>query len=382
MLTAERAPIQHEQLPERYGSAAFNVRSYEKNRFTEADIRDDIRSYLGEYRFELQQYQYELLYSARDGEGYKLRDPNIGEAMTTKATRAILDRQQAGKSINREKAELVGLERLEHQLQTATTGDLVLWASPPGPKEEGYGEYGFVFIGTVDRSTASETTLHMTALRVEKPTLSQFNRFVEQLIEQRQEKQTAESFLVDPRIVRGLQKRDAEMAAETQFGMKIDLQGQRIFDDAMQRLTPLIDQFIQMARYGSKEEKLQAFHAIENVALALKDRLKKRQPTDVYDALLDKTVVLQLQEVMHTYNYEPPIAPGSCRSTETSINSNNILTKHYASLRKLIYGENDVAEGFDCPDCNYHTKQAVGNKCPGCGLTKEAYAKKVNGKVC
>ena len=43
--------------------------------------------------------------------------------------------------------------------------------------------------------------------------------------------------------------------------------------------------------------------------------------------------------------------------------------------------EDEEFDGFECPRCPYKTTKPVGESCPGCGLTKEEYAKNGN-KVC
>ena len=139
-----KQPIRPREL---VSSAGFSV-EYE-NKVFDQELREDIVSYLGEYRFKLQKYNYQLVFSQSNNEKWRLRDTHRFEAMGAKARRSIEERKLRKESVHREKAEAAGIEYLETQLITAKEGDSVVWASPPGDEKEGYGQYGFFYIGKV-----------------------------------------------------------------------------------------------------------------------------------------------------------------------------------------------------------------------------------------
>lgn len=54
---------------------------------------------------------------------------------------------------------------------------------------------------------------------------------------------------------------------------------------------------------------------------------------------------------------------------------------HISNPLENVIEEDEEFDGFECPRCPYKTTKPVGESCPGCGLTKEEYAKNGN-KVC
>ncbi len=90
--------------------SAFKHEFYEKA--TDGQIRDDIVSYLAEYRFEVPEYRYS--FGIVEGQ---LVDPNSLEPMTVKAKKAIDIRKKHNLGTSREEAELEGLSILEVQIK-------------------------------------------------------------------------------------------------------------------------------------------------------------------------------------------------------------------------------------------------------------------------
>ncbi len=81
---------------------------------------------------------------------------------------------------------------------------------------------------------------------------------------------------------------------------------------------------------------------------------------------------LRVMDIVREYGHEPPKVAGSCGSTsgKDGFSTSNIFGK--ASGLNSVLSEQ---EWFNCPKCEYKADGPVGNQCPGCGLTKEAYAK-------
>lgn len=356
-------------------SNAFNV-EYLKNSFHQ-ELKDDIVSYLGEYRFQLQKYDYELNYSnGRDGV-LGLRDTNRKELMRVKGQRAIAEKSKRGEPTHREEAEDKGFAFLDKVLTNAQTGDMLLWGSPPGPKEEGYGEYGFIYTGEVVALSDTEKRLKMTAIRVEQPDIAQYNQAFSLLTGNAYANTSADQYLVAPAFIRGgVDKRFVDKALGTIFHKVENPNQQAVFTNVMRKLLPSIEEFIAFTSSASKEEKLKAFYALENYALELKNRYEITDKEEKAIFINDFRHI-PLFELQRLYGYEPLVVAGSCGST-ASLKSNDIFNQ-FNALAKTLFGDNK--EWFTCPECSYKADGPVGNTCPGCGLTKEAYAED-GGEIC
>lgn len=360
---------------ESVGSNAFNI-EYLKNSFNQ-ELKDDIVSYMGEYRFQLQKYDYELIYSKGEDGSLGLRDTNRKELMRIKGQRAIEAKSNRGEPTHREEAEDKGFALLDKVLANAQTGDTLLWGSPPGPKEEGYGEYGFIYAGEVIELSDTEKRIKMTAIRVEQPDIAQYNQAFSLLTGKTYANTSADQYLAEPALIEGgVDKRFVDQALGTIFHRVEDNNQQAVFANVMRKLTPSIEEFIAFTSYASREEKLQAFYALENYALELKNRYETTDKEEKVVFVNDFRHI-PLFELQRLYGYEPTVVAGSCGST-ASLKSNDI-SNQFSALKKALFGDNE--EWFNCPKCSYKADGPIGNTCPGCGLTKEIYAEE-GGEVC
>ncbi len=352
-------------------SQAFNVENLQN--VHDMELRDDVISYLGEYRLQLQKYSYRLTFSDK-GKGFHLRDTYRGEPMSTKAVRAIEGKRHFGEPTRREEAELLGIISLEDQLRFAQTGDTIFWASPPGAKEEGYGDYGFIYMGNVLKN-GQGPHLSMTAIRIEQPTIAEFNQVLTTLTGVATDFQNPEDFLQSPRLVHqsiSMPLLEDVLAKNSSF---IINNSPNIFSKVMHKLSPMVEGFISLVKRGTIPDKLQAFHALENYALELKIRYEQQFGENV--SYLDDWRAYQLYDIMRIYGYEPPRVAGSCGPSGKT-RSNGFVSR-YEALMKAIFGEQ---EWFNCPECNYQADGPVGNTCPGCGITKEDYVKESGKEIC
>jgi len=131
-------------------------------------------------------------------------------------------------------------------------------------------------------------------------------------------------------------------------------------------MDPAIDDFVAMVKIGTKKEKLQAFNALENYALQLKEEYRNRGEAGVQ-------VAVKLVDIIPGYGHKSPTVGGSCGSS-----SNNPLTA-FEALRKELGLDED--EWFNCPKCGYEATGPIGDQCPGCGLTKDEHAE-AGGETC
>lgn len=352
-------------MKERLGSQAFNL-EYESQALN-SELRDDIVSYLGEYRFALDKFRYRLNFSGDSKATMCLRDTRRGEPMRAKILRAIEERKRLRLPTEREEAELAGIEHLDDQLRFVHEEGAILWASPKGPKEQGYGDYGFLFLGQIKRTQELHTDVSMVAIRIENPMLEEFNSALSTLLVRDIAFENAEDFLQSPWVVNTrIQESEVDAVLKKVFPKKSGETQEEKFEQIVKELDPLINDFVRFTKHGSKEEKLRAFYTLENYALALRDVRSMGSYKQV-----------RLDELMPYYGYKPPAVAGSCGSTgETA--SNNIFNK-FSVLRQALFGEK---EWFTCPKCDYKADGPVGNKCPSCGLTKEEYVKESKESVC
>jgi hypothetical protein len=363
-------------------SVAFTV-EYEDGA-TDAELRDNLLSYLGEYRLQVQKFDYELDYFADSpfdlGE---VRDPNEGESMQKKAQRSIEERVRKGEPIHRETAEYQAFTFLNAQLANAKDGDMLLWASPPGPKEEGYGDYGFLFQGTVKEAGvvngSMRKKLAMTAIRVDDPTVLQYNQAMSDLTGVQWSINNVDDFLASPVVVDSIPEYAVDHILQKNFYFQLNEDEREMVPKILSQLDVAVNDCIAVFRTGTKAEKLRALYTLENYALELKAAWQ-RGDMEAFSNARDESP--RLVEIMSLYGHEPPKVAGSCGSTT----SNPLTFGHQALLKELGVGSlEDLLNNrlFTCPNpkCQYMTDKMIGSSCPGCGLTKQQFAKQ-GGEVC
>lgn len=351
-----------EKITHRADSAAFRT-EYLKSVPDQA-IRDELRSYLAEYRFQLPQYKYDLIYFDDH-----LRDTYTNETMVEKAERSITLRRSNWKNVLRESAEYRGIQYLDSVLRDATLGDRIIWASPPGSKQEGYGNYGFVFSGVIDDISNNKKHISMTAFRVEESSVASYNKAVSTIFGQPILHDTPEEFLAQPFISHTIQV-EPEIALNNMLASKkID---DKQFELAMGVIEPLMNQFIVESKSGASKDRLkQLFYTIEHLAIKLN---KSTDFTELYS--LSNSLHQNFEGIVQKHGmFKPFIVGGSCgssgeESTLDNLLNRNIMNKLTNNILATILDEN---EGFECPRCHYKTKEPVGNQCPNanCKLTKE-----------
>lgn len=294
------------------------------------EIRDDIVSYLGEYRFALPKYDYDLVLSRQEN-SWRLADPHRQEAMTTKAYRAIAEKRMRGETSHREEAELVGLTFLEQQLKAAQVGDSIIWFSPPGPTSEGYAKYGFVFEGSVVAEMADQKIIKMTANRLENPTLEQFNMAFKAIVGADFNATSADDFLRMPIVIKGGVSREfTDLVLANTFGFADDPRKKERFQLAITKVSHLIEDFVRNGRYLPIPERRKKFHAIENIMVEMRNRGDN-------EIILFETPITP--EEAERYSYEPEQVRGSCPKKSSNFLSNGVETV------------NDLIDGENCPSC-------------------------------
>lgn len=344
------------------GSKAFNIEQLPG--VTDEDFRQQIVSYLCEYRLSIPEFSYDLFYT-RDAQGaFGLSDKEGGELLRYKAQRAVLERQMRSDPIHRELAEEYALSKLDRDLAMAREGDSVVWISPPGSKDEGYGDYGFVFHGTVD----GQSRLGMKAVRIDGQTVEDANAFISDVLGEKVEKKDADEFLAEPFVLPfSLHPTLLHAKLREHFGFTASKEDQEIAGKVIEDLREPINDFVAMRSSVSAEQKIKALYSLENYALERKEYYKERKDhleRVIYPAV-ERERRPNLAGLLLTHSHEPPKAAGSCGSTgSTSIMSNNPLS-FMSSLASMLGEVNTETGGLD-EACKCMNKSDNHYHCPGC----------------
>lgn len=323
---------------------------------------NDIVSFLGEYYFRIPKYSYKLKFSTGE-----IKDPLKEESMLNVAEKAIYEKIAKNSTYSRELAEKQGIQSLNNQLSKAQSGDTIFWASPPGSKEEGFGDYGFVFMGNVQQ-TSTGKDIQMTAIHIDNPTLKQFNQVNHLFTGEKTSYKTAEEFIANPRVIKEHFDEGYidELLGKT-FSFKPNKEEQEKFNIIMQKMTSINREFIQSAKnpFKPKSEKIKELYSIINYALQLKKEYEL-QLEGKERCIVDFRPKVGLAVISAKYGYEPPRVAGSCPGSNKS---SNLLSR--GSFLSGLFGEQ---EWFHCPKCGFQADGPIGDTCPGCKLTKDEYA--------
>lgn len=297
---AEVVDIKNRGISQRTEAQAFRHEFYKGA--TRRQIEDDVVSYLAEYRLEVAEFNYTL--DLIDG---NLVDPVSGELMVDKARKAIDVRNQDGLNSSRERAELEGLVSLTDQIRENPNGTVV-WFSPPGAEEEGYGKYGFGYVGK-----RNGNVLEMTAIRVEDPQMIDFNEAKDALWGG-EEFLVAEDFLRSPKVI-DVEADKVKEFIHGNFEIK-NKDGSRVFERIRGNLSSVINEYAQVALDGTEEEQHLALHVVENLAIELRQKYEDEYAKGNIVYLTDyKVPTLAAAMVIKRYIVPPPKVKGSCGST-------------------------------------------------------------------
>lgn len=306
---AEVVSINSRKISQRSEAQAFRHEFYKGA--TKRQIEDDVVSYLAEYRLEVPEFNYTL--DLIDG---NLVDPASGESMLDKAKKAIEIRDQDGLNSSRERAELEGLVSLTDQISENPNGTVV-WFSPPGKEEDGYGKYGFGYVGKVNGNV-----LEMTAIRVDDPQMTDFNSAKDALWGG-EGFETAEDFLRSPKVI-DIEADKVKEFIHGNFEIK-NKEGSRVFERIRGNLSSVINEYAQVALDGTEEEQHLALHVIENLTIELKKKYESEYAKGNVVYLTDYQVPTLAQALLvKRYIAPPPKVKGSCGSTGKT-ESNDIL---------------------------------------------------------
>src|SRR5258706_5338427 len=313
----------------------------------EQTIEDNLVRYVAEFRLgvKFDSFSYSEKVNSRTNERFLVA--NTQGPVRDIFRKAISTRENLGLPTRRESVECLGFEKLEQDLLSAPDKTLFMWVSPPGTKEEGYGNYSFTFVGQVDVDPESalkdiKVIPYRNVLSIEDHA-AYFNKLTDEDIVL--ERDT--DFLSHPVII-PFQKGAVEVPDHV---LAIIGEQEKIDTGWNSRLReilgPLVQGYLELIRQRASEETLiQALHAIENISIAFKEDIVYQLKQDTQ--IIPLEIMGSVDDIFDTYGkHAPPQATGSCPP-------NNKAASGSATLMELQMMHGVDSRGslaFECPLC-------------------------------
>lgn len=314
----------------------------------EHEIKDNVIRYLGEYRLAVKFDEF----SYREGvgpAGERFLAVYEEEPVSQKFRRAISQKENEGKSSRREVAECMGFQKIEEAFLRGEDF-LFLWISPPGKKEDGYGDYSFTFIGEVKNNK-----IRVVPYR-NKLSLAQHREVAGIFSQDAENLKTDVDFLANPVFIQ--KKGELKNAEDLLVGIgekeSIDLSWRQRLEA---KIRSLVDMFMDGVKRNAPDSELDRIkRAIENYTIDNKTEIIKGEFIS-YNFSAD--------HLLDNYgSYAPPKVAGSCGTSSSSTTLMDFQSKF--NLGNDKYGE----RSFECPSCgktNIRPKDELVEKCQHCG---------------
>lgn len=317
----------------------------------EQETRNNILRYLGEYRLAVKfdEFFYRKGISLT---GEEFLATSEEEPVNQRFRKAIFQKEKEGKSSKREVAECLGFEKIENAFLQGEDF-LFLWISPPGKKEDGYGDYSFTFVGEI-----KDNKIRVVPYR-NKLSLAQHGE-VASIFSKDTEKLKADvDFLANPIFIQKKELKNAEDIL-LRIGEKerIDLSWRSRLEAKIDSLT---DMFMEKVKNNAPDWELERIkRTIENLTIDKKTEITRGGfSTFVFDA----------ESLINNYgSFAPPKVAGSCGSSSSSTLMD---FQSEFNLEPDKYGERT----FPCPKCgktNVRPKDELLSNCQHCGSSEVA----------
>lgn len=325
----------------------------------EQEMTDNMVRYLGEYRLgvKFDEFFYQIGQDAETGEQFfTSKEPGPIRDIYRKSIKA---RNEQGLSVRREVAECLGFEKLEKDLLEAPIGTMAIWISPPGEREDGYGEYSFTFLSQVvevDR----ERSIRMVPYRNEKTQKehnSDLSRITGEEVDFKQDVEFLSSpFIIQPsESIQSIDDMLVIIGEEEKFSAEWS---EKFITEAW----PLLQGYLYLVKTNASDEELiQAKHALENYAIAFKkDEYRK------FEVKLGASYETSVRWVIQEWGgAAPPEVRGSCGSTGEGQSTPSTLMEFQNTFGK---GDEDDLGGreFNCPSCDTKIRRPYNQKVKKC----------------
>lgn len=351
-------------------------------------LSEQIPSYLGEFilKVPFKEFHYGEIRDSQTKErgiGAPGFIGDIGESYE----RAIADAQTRGWSGARERAESAGFnEKLKPQLLDSPEGTFYLWISPPGPKEEGYGDYSFTHIGQI-QNTASDRRINVLSIR-NTLTLNEHREIINHFLPEGEKLENPKDtdFLRNPVVIaneNNASTHDFLVVIDTVLKTKTghttrfakDYQERKDWESRLREaLGPMINDYYFSLSSSTPEETQRILWTIENYTQVWTEQQAastvEERPATVRE--LEATILYRL------YGYEPKaLAGGSCppnltKSLNSSLFSSAVLPWQEHQLENSHSSEGKKTLECTCPNCNQRVKAVIEDgkiHCPACGAS-------------
>ncbi len=347
---------------------SFNFSEREK-RNRDLYTRRQVETHIGErFNVLLSKTKYEI----KDGQIY---GENTEEPFIEIVQRGVEYRKRFGNSEDwpREQAELEGFIQIEKTLagENSKPGDMMLSVSPSG----GSYDHNFYDIFTLKeeegeryiegRRYSSSLSSKETGERLKKVGLMP-----------EKAEDSPEYFLSHP--IRIEHSKAGFTNAENihrYLHMEHDYATEEEFLEVIKICSPLITSYINTLSESPIDERMQllTFNAILNKADMAMYHVRSGRKTPYIDKFVLTDMKTEIMALGSVKVREVKTGCGSSGGFELSKGKGSGV---------FSVGEYGNKEWFICPKCNYKADGPVGNTCPGCGLTKEAYAQESGEPVC
>lgn len=307
----------------------------------EQGIKEGMLRYLGEYRLgvKFDEFFYQVEQDSLTGEQYLAK----GEPgpVRNKFRRAIRVREEQGLSVRREVAECLGFEKLEQAIINAPDNTLFVWVSPPGPREDDYGNYSFTFVGQVREENGAKRVRVIPYRNILSK--EEHRAYLSRLSVRANSFVSDADFLANPIIFSPRPSLDTPEEVLEFIGEQEKLNTDW-FDKLSQAVGPLIHGYIRLVEQGASDEELiRARWALENYTIAIKDKLLTGFVNEGPVSRLDLS---QTAIIFQRWGKDaPPPAGGSCGASDK--NSSTLMDYHNSEIKGVV-GTLDCVK---CPFC-------------------------------
>lgn len=344
--------------PIRTESTAFPLRELQS--VSRQGLFKHITTYLGEYRFNQAIDTYGLIYNGQ----LQLRGEHESRPLVSQIKQCIESNKAIWRSTHREEADLKGALSLEKQLENAKDGDFVLWASPPEPGSDDYGDHGYIYLGRVSTKSqpGSSKRVDMYSFRINDKNLDSYNKAISRLTGEKINHERPEDFIANPVFFEEFVETNVIGVLSETCNFAQDKYEEKAVAETLRILQPYIHGFIGLVRQGApKEDLAHAFAAIEKHAIEVWSSIRQSYETNSAIINFEDLTKLSFYALVNRYNGFPlPQAAGSCGP----VCSTNIFGK--SPLADLL------TPTMPCPVC---TKTIVvgSESCSNCKTTRAEY---------
>jgi len=351
-------------------------------------LNEQIPAYLGEFVLDVKfkEFSYDEVTDPQTGQK-ELHAPGFIGEISKSYDRAVWDAKSRGWSGEREIAECEGFKTLEKQLFESPDGTFFLWISPPGSKEEGYGDYSFTHLGQI-RKTVGGRRIEVTSVR-NKLALEEHAQIINHFLpEEKKLKNPKDTdFLRNPVVIEGddnytrhdlLVSIDVilkETSGRASHLAKAYQEKEDWENNLLKILQPMIDDYYRLVEEGASRDELQrTIWTIENYT---KEMLSRETAVTIGKrpiSVAEQDIAIMYRQ----WGYEPKaLAGGGCptgssRSTKDLFSSSASLPWQEHQLENSHSGEGKKTLECTCPNCNQKVKAVIeGGKihCPACGAS-------------